>query len=167
MPLPWTRRRTFVRTREHGRRTGTGRVERRNRRAGRAACAGVDFVVRLVRRRDRWRRPPSAGPVLDRGRTNTTADRPARVFRHAGGGRRRRVRGPGRSSGQTSAALGAPGLQHGATGAGAHARTESVLAGSAAVVGLVGTLHDDLRTFEAESRIPCAGAFRHAVQRTD
>jgi len=65
----------------------------------------------------------------------------------------RRVRGSGRSSRQTGSALGATGLQHGAARAGAHTRTEPVFAGSAAVVGLIGTLHDALRTLlDAESR---------------
>ena len=98
------------------------------------------------RRRGRWRTPAAAEPRRDRARTSTRVDRPALAHHCAADGRRRHDDGSGRSSRESGAALGATGLQHGAAGRGAHASAKAVLAGSAAVVGLKGTLHGDLRT---------------------
>ena len=56
-------------------------------------------------------------------------------------GERQTGSGYGRSSAEAVTALGPTRLQHGASGAGAHACAEPVLAGLASVVGLKGALH--------------------------
>ena len=156
--------------REPERRSDTDRAGRRSWPAPHEVDGVADCVTRRTRRRARWRTPPAGEPGRDRGRTNTTADRSGPEPRRAGGGRRRRVRGPGRSSGESGPALGPAGLQHRTTGASAHTRTEPVLAGSAAVVGLIGTLHGYSGRFEA-NHVPSTTtsiAFdRVRVSRTD
>ena len=62
--------------------------------------------------------------------------------RHAPNVRRRGVGGSDGSSRETSAPLGATVLEYGATGAGAHAGTETVLLGTALAIRLKCTLHD-------------------------
>jgi hypothetical protein len=127
-------------------RSGTTRQARCERAAAPVTVDEVGCAGRRTRWRARWRTPRGAVPGQDRGRTNTTADRSARGFPLAGGVRSRRVRGSGRSSGQADATLIAARLEDGTTGAGAHAGTEPVGLGTAAGVGLKGTLHDSLRT---------------------
>lgn len=110
-------------------------------RAGRAGAVGRDCGPRPARSCDRWRTPPEDAGRLDREGTCTTAlrcddDDPAGTA-----GRTRRGLGSARSSRETVAALGAPRLEHGASGAGAHAMAKTVLLGTAQIVGLVGALH--------------------------
>ena len=90
-------------------------------------------------RLDRERRAATASSA-DRTRSCTTTTCCGSAYRHDGGVRTRRARGSGSSSRQASAALGAPVLEHGAPGAGAHPGAKAVLAGTTAVVGLERTL---------------------------
>ena len=143
--------RTSVRLRAGTPRSGTGPEEATPRPAEHAAGGEDGCGPRPGPRRDRSRTPPSVTTRSDRERRNTTADRSACAFPPDGGGRTRRARGSGRSSGQTGAALGAARLDDGPSTTGAHPRAKAVLAGSTAVVGLKGTLHGDLRTFGTKS----------------
>ena len=152
---PAPARRTYVRVCRGVRRRDRSPAERRTAQESLEAGAGRGCVARRNRRRGRWRRPPAAGRDWDRGRTNTTASRSATGRLIAGGAGRRRVREPGRSSRQTGAALGPTGLQDRATASGAHPRTETVLAGSTSIVGLIGTLHGDLRNLRDNSCSLC------------
>ena len=103
--------------------------------AGAAGCAPPPN-----RRRVRSRTPCSTASSADRTRSCTTTTCCGSAYRHDGGVRTRRARGSGSSSRQASAALGAPVLEHGAPGAGAHPGAKAVLAGTTAVVGLECTL---------------------------
>ena len=150
-PAGWTDRTSVRRTtawrRTAGRRTGSTppAVARRTRRPpGRPAADGAHGCVR---RRDRGRAParrPHAGVWTypeDPEERCTTGLRPERAARWRRGARTRCALGCARSSRQAVTALGAAGLQHGPTGAGAHPGAEAVLLGTATVVGLVGALH--------------------------
>jgi hypothetical protein len=84
------------------------------------------------------------GKRMDREETCTRALRPERGDPRATDARSRAALGCARSSRQLVATLGAASLQHGAAGTGAHPAPEPVLAGTAAVVRLVGALHATL-----------------------
>ena len=93
--------------------------------------------------RDRGRTPHGVASwnPEDRGERCTTVLRPEHAGPQWRGAGRRCALGYARSSREAVAALGATGLQHGTTGPGAHTGTETVLLGTATVVGLVGALH--------------------------
>ncbi len=106
-----------------------------------------------VRGRDPTRTPPpspwtwacdSSWSRLGRGTSCTREQTVGSAGRHERVARTQRGRGPDESSRQTSAALGPPVLEHGTTGAGAHAGTKPVLLGPAMGVGLECALHDVL-----------------------
>ena len=89
--------------------------------------------------------PPDRREALgNRAGRCTTALRPELACPRLKGARSRDALGGGRSSRETVPALGAAVLQHFAASAGAHAGAETVLLGTAAVVGLVGALHATL-----------------------
>ena len=71
--------------------------------------------------------------------------------RHDRGGRRRHDRESNRSSRQASATLGATALSTARPPRVRHAGAEAVLLGSPVIVGLKGTLHEDLRTLGRHS----------------
>ncbi len=143
-PTPSEVDRTSVRQRRDGRRSaaspGAAASSAGARPATPAAGGGVGCAPRRNRRRGRSRTPCSTASSADRTRSCTTTTCCGSAYRHDGGVRTRRARGSGSSSRQASAALGAPVLEHGAPGAGAHSGAKAVLAGTTAVVGLERTL---------------------------
>jgi len=60
------------------------------------------------------------------------------------------ARGSDRSSGETSPALGAARFQDGTSCSSAHTSAKAVLACSTTIVGLIGTLHENLRTLRGK-----------------
>ena len=135
-------RRTSVRMHAVWRRSDRDRGGRRNAPATPAVVVVIGCASPQNPRRGRLRRPPWVDLRWGRGQTSTRADRSAHGHPGAVGARMSRVRESGRSSGESSPALGATGLKHGATSASAHPSAKAVLACSAAVVGLVCTLHE-------------------------
>lgn len=106
--------------------------------------------------RDLSRRPPSAARSTDRADASTTEIRRAPSGHDDRSGRTQLGCGRGGSSGEAGAALGAAGLEHGASGAGAHAGTESVLLRTTMLIGLERSLHVasswEIRTGSAAGR---------------
>ena len=143
-PAPCAVDRTSVRQRWAERRSRAGPGAAAPSAGGRptvpAAGGEVGCGRRRNRRRVRSRTPCSTAPSVDRKGSCTTTTCCGSAYRHDGGVRTRRARGSGSSSRQASAALGAPVLEHGAPGAGAHSGAKAVLAGTTAVVGLERTL---------------------------
>ena len=138
---------TTVRHRPGAARSGTPRpgVDPRRRRpaAWPSADAAHGCVRRPVRGRDPLRTPPAVGWTRPVGRGCSCT----RGLRHGRAGhawtvaRRRCAPGDARSRRQAVATLGTAGLDHGATGAGAHPVAEAVLLGTTTIVGLVRALH--------------------------
>lgn len=147
--------RTTVRRWLAARRSGTRRVAagRMTRRSA-AGCAD-GAAPGSSSPPDRGRAPPQTPHeaeccfLADRVRTCTTGLRPELAGPRSTIGRRSGAPGCARSSRQTVAALGAPGLQDGAATSGAHAVAETVLLGTATIVGLVGALHAALLELHA------------------
>lgn len=120
---------------------------------------------------DRWRKPRRRIRGKGRRSSRTTLVRIEHVFPRVEGERSSRVRGGVGSSRQPLAALQPPSLENRATSAGGHPRTETVLGGSALLVGLIGAFHGGLLHVrirpgwarKSGSRLDCRNSPRAAI----
>jgi hypothetical protein len=104
-------------------------------------------------------------PTSDSEDASTRKGRFALDDRSGGAAEIRRESESGRSSRQAGATLGAPRLEHGTSGPGAHPSAKTVLLRAAAGIGLIGTLHVILRDFSDRVEIGRCSRWKRSSHR--